>query len=281
MAHQGGLRAFQVSDGVFLRYMELPGEGAPLVWIHGWQCSSTGELLPAAVQPPLAGRRSMLVDLLGHGYSDKPHDFAFTLVEHARTVVELFDALGIEDCALVGHSMGGEIAVRVAAARPGPVSALVMAEGTLDAHGEEVFGGQSEEEFVARGFGDMVASQRSTAEADPAGIPAVHLGMTQLLEPRAVYRSAVSMRDGHDPSARWLLAELTVPRWYFVGELSEPEPDFENLLRTLGVSLLRVPGTGHAMGLQNPRGFAEALAGVLAAPRSEDPDRGARRLDPS
>jgi pimeloyl-ACP methyl ester carboxylesterase len=66
MSRHGGPVAVQVSDGAFLRFLEIPGEDPPVVWIHGWQCSSTGELLPAAVQPALAGRRSLLVDLLGH-----------------------------------------------------------------------------------------------------------------------------------------------------------------------------------------------------------------------
>lgn len=264
MSLHGGLGSFRVSDGAFLRFLDIPGHGPPVVWIHGWQCSSTGELLPVAVQPPLRGRRSLLVDLLGHGYSDKPHDFPYTVLDHARTMVELLDALGIDECVLVGHSMGGEIAIRVAAARPTVVTTLVMAEGTVDPHGEEVFDGQTEEEFVRRGFAEMLASQRRTAEGDPAGVPAVHLGLTQVLEPRAVYRSDVSMRDGHDPSARSLLAGLSAGLWYLEGELSEPEPAFVEGLRELGVTCLRVPGTGHAMGLQNPRGFADALAPILA-----------------
>ncbi|MGH8859962.1 MAG: alpha/beta fold hydrolase, partial [Jatrophihabitantaceae bacterium] len=65
----------------FLRYLEVPGADPPVLWIHGWQCSSTAELASAAVQAPLAGRRSLLVDLLGHGYSDRPADFGYTLIE--------------------------------------------------------------------------------------------------------------------------------------------------------------------------------------------------------
>ncbi|MGZ4458698.1 MAG: alpha/beta fold hydrolase [Nocardioidaceae bacterium] len=264
MSQHGGLGAFWVSDGAFLRFLDVPGEeDPPVVWIHGWQCSSTGELLPVAVQPPLRGRRSLLVDLLGHGYSDKPHDFSYTLVDHARTVVELLDGLALKECVLVGHSMGGEIAIRVAAAVPDVVTTVVMAEGTVDPHGEEVFDGQTEAEFVNRGFAELVASQRSSAEEDRAGVPAAHLGLTQVLEPRAVYRSDVSMRDGHEPSARSLLAGLSAALWYLEGELSEPDPEFEKGMRELGVTYLRVPGTGHAMGLQNPRGFADTIAAIL------------------
>lgn len=71
------------------------------------------------------------------------------------------------------------------------------------------------------------------------------------------------MRDGHEPSARSLLAGLETDLWYLVGELSEPEPEFEAGMRALGVSYLRVPDTGHAMGLQNPRGLARAVAATI------------------
>src|SRR6478672_7608818 len=119
---------FLPNDRAFLRYIEIPGDDAPLIWLHGWHCSSTGELLPAAVQAPLRGRRSLLVDFLGHGYSDRPLDFGYRLEDHARTIIALIDALGSSECGLVGHSMGGGVGVHVAAAVPGIVSVLIMVE---------------------------------------------------------------------------------------------------------------------------------------------------------
>src|SRR6476661_2651316 len=97
----GGMKPFFLPDErAFLRYIEIPGDDPPLIWLHGWQCSSTGELLPAAVQPALRGRRSLLVDLLGHGYSDKPPAFEYSIEAHARTIVALLDELGIALCGL-------------------------------------------------------------------------------------------------------------------------------------------------------------------------------------
>jgi pimeloyl-ACP methyl ester carboxylesterase len=266
MMTDSGLRAhFSERDRAYLRFMDIPGEGPPLVWVHGWQCSSTGELLPAAVQPSLRHRRSLVVDLLGHGYSDKPVDFPYTLIDHARTVVDLIEALGVDECGLVGHSMGGEIGIRVASALPGVVTLLVMAEGTVDPHRDVVFDGQTEDEFAARGFAALLASLSDRAVADPSGVAAVHLGLTSGIEPRAIYREDVSMRDGHDPSARALLGELVADRWYLRGALSEPEPDFDRGIEDLGVRLARVPGTGHAMGLQNPEGLADTIARIVDA----------------
>lgn len=256
---------FLPNDRAFLRYLEIPGEDPPLLWLHGWQCSSTGELMPAAVQAPLRGRRSILIDFLGHGYSDKPLDFGYGVEDHARTIVALIDAMGLRECGLVAHSMGGAIAVHVATARAAVVSLLVMAEGNIDAGGDARLGGQTEDRFVARGFDELLEAQSKEAEAQPDGLRAAHLGITRLVEPRALHREGVSIEQETDPSVRTLLGALTMPRWYLVGELSDPEPDLERDLALMGVGWKVVPGAGHAMGLQNPEGFAQTIAEVLAA----------------
>ena len=250
-------------DGAFIRYLEVPGDDPPLLWLHGWQCASTGELLPAAVRAPLRGRRSLLVDLLGHGYSDKPTGFGYRLEDHARTVVALIDALGFGECGLVGHSMGGAIAILVAAARPMVVSLLVLAEPSLGPEGDDGLDGQTEDQFVNVGFPALVADQAAEAAAAPDGIRAVHAEMTRLIEPRAIYREAVSMETEIDPSIRSLLAGLRIPRWYLLGELSGAEPELERAMAAIGVGWKVVPGAGHPMALQNPEGVAQAIADAL------------------
>ena len=252
-------------DRAFLRYIEIPGEDPPLLWLHGWQCSSTGELMPAAVRAPLRGRRSLLIDFLGHGYSDKPLDFAYGLEDHARTVVTLIDALGLSECGLVGHSMGGAVAILVAAARPTVVSLLVMAEGHVGPEGDDGLDGQTEDQFAERGFPAKLADQSKEAEAHPDSLGAAHLGITRLVEPRAIHREAVSMERETDPSLRSLLGGLEMPRWYLNGELSDPYPEFDREMMAIGVGLKVVPQTGHPMGLQNPEGLAQTIAEVIPA----------------
>ena len=256
---------FLPKDRAFLRYIEIPGEDPPLIWLHGWHCSSTGELMPAAVRAPLRGRRSLLVDFLGNGYSDKPLDFAYGTEVHAPTIVTLIDGLGLSECGLMGHSMGGGVAIHVAAARPRIVSLLVMAEGNIDGDGETPLDGQTEDQFVRRGFAELLDAQSKEAEAQPAGLRAAHLGITSLLEPRAIYREAVSMSRETDPPTRSLLGALEMPRWYLMGEASDPEPELQRDLAAMGVGWKVVPETGHAMGLQNPEGLAQTIADVLPA----------------
>jgi len=255
---------FLPGDRAFLRYLEIPGDDPPLIWLHGWQCSSTGELLPVAVQPALRGRRSLLVDFLGHGYSDKPLDFAYSLEAHAGTIVALIDELGVMNCGLVGHSMGGGIAILVAAARPDVVSLLLLAEANIDADDAD-FSDQSEAEFVEHGFADLLAAQTAEAEAAPGSLRARHTGITRLIEPRALYREDASMARGTVPSGRELLERLAIPRWFLIGALSDDDDGLESELAAFDVGWRVVPDTGHPMGLQNPAGFAEVVAEVAGA----------------
>lgn len=252
-------------ERAFIRYVEVPGADPPLLWLHGWQCSSTGELMPAAVQAHLRGRRSLLIDFLGHGYSDRPSTFAYTREAHARTIVALIDALGLSECGLVGHSMGGAVAAHVAAARPAIVSLLIMAEGAIDAGGDEPFGGMTEEQFVSHGFRELLEAHSKEAEAQPDGLRAAHLGITRLVDPLAIHREGVSLQRGTDPSVRSLLRTLQMPRWYLQGGLSDPAPDLQHDLAAMGVGWKVVPHTGHAMGIQNPEGLAQAVSEAVAA----------------
>jgi pimeloyl-ACP methyl ester carboxylesterase len=143
------------------------------------------------------------------------------------------------------------------------VSLLVMAEGSMDGWGdEEVLDGQTEDQFLASGFTELVEAQTKGAHEDPVGIFAAHVGMTRILEPRSTYREAVSM--AHDTDVRALLSKLEMPRWYLQGEWSDQEPAFERDLAAMGVGWKVVPDTGHPMGLQNPGGFAQVVAEAIA-----------------
>ncbi|MEJ7488164.1 alpha/beta hydrolase, partial [Staphylococcus pasteuri] len=71
----------------------------------------------------------ILVDLRGHGYSDKPLDIAFT--DYIEDIKALLDYLYVDQCALIGHEMGASIAVGFAAEHPEMVSALTLVNPTL------------------------------------------------------------------------------------------------------------------------------------------------------
>jgi pimeloyl-ACP methyl ester carboxylesterase len=121
--------------GGYLRHLEFPGDDVPLVWLHGLGGAASADFAPVVASPPLIGRRSLLIDLFGHGNSDGPEEFGYTLEGHAHSVSQLLDHLSLKGCAVVGHSMGGSVAITLAALRPDLVSRLIIAEGNLDPGG--------------------------------------------------------------------------------------------------------------------------------------------------
>jgi pimeloyl-ACP methyl ester carboxylesterase len=252
-------------DRAFIRFTEIPGDDPPLLWLHGLMCSSTGELVQAAVQPELQGRRQLLIDFLGYGYSDRPMGFGYTLEDHARTIVAVIDAQGVTECGVIGHSMGGGVAILVAAARPQNVSLLVMAEGRLDldADGPDPIAAQSEQDFVDHGFAELLDGQVRDAEALPGGLRAAHLGITRLVAPHALHRAEVAHGRDTDPPLRSLLKDLQMPCWYLDGAEGDPLGPRDDL-EGAGVRFRVVPDTGHMMALQNPSGLAGTIAGILA-----------------
>lgn len=111
------------AGGRRLRCLEQgSSEAAPVLLLHGFGADLNGWMF---TQPALAeDRRTIALDLPGHGGSDKDvGDGDTALVDAAAAAL---DALGIDRVHLVGHSLGGAIAVLLAARRPTRIATLTL-----------------------------------------------------------------------------------------------------------------------------------------------------------
>jgi pimeloyl-ACP methyl ester carboxylesterase len=99
------------------------GRGPALVLLHGITCSSdTWE----QVIPQLARHFTVIApDLLGHGRSDKPAG-DYSVESYARSVRDLLLALGHTRATIVGHSLGGGVAMQLSCEFPEMVERLVL-----------------------------------------------------------------------------------------------------------------------------------------------------------
>ncbi|MFJ6080855.1 alpha/beta fold hydrolase [Streptomyces sp. NPDC092369] len=107
----------------YRRAFRMAGEGPVLVLIHGIGDSSATwtELIP-----DLARTHTVIApDLLGHGASDKPRA-DYSVAAYANGVRDLLTALGIESATLVGHSLGGGVAMQFAYQFPERTERLIL-----------------------------------------------------------------------------------------------------------------------------------------------------------
>jgi len=96
----------------------------PIILIHGMfgSLSNLGMLARSLVDH----YRVISVDLRNHG--DSPHRQQMDLASMAADIVELMDDLHIDSATLIGHSLGGKVAMQVALNCPARVSGLVVAD---------------------------------------------------------------------------------------------------------------------------------------------------------
>jgi pimeloyl-ACP methyl ester carboxylesterase len=120
------------SDGMRL-YYEIHGHGPRvLVFMHGILMDSN---MNRRLAGDLAARgfRVVLVDLPGHGLSEKPKRASFHRMDtYAEHVVRLMDHLGIAKAAVGGVSLGGNVSLLVAAQAPERVQAMVIEMPVLE-----------------------------------------------------------------------------------------------------------------------------------------------------
>jgi pimeloyl-ACP methyl ester carboxylesterase len=252
-------------DGEGLAVYET-GEGPPLVLIHGFSVDHTWW---DRVVPALAKRhRVVTVDLLGHGRSPKPTE-GYTMEEHADRVAEELQERGVDRATVVGHSLGGAVAVALAERQPRLVRRL-MVIGT----GPEDPDGASGNPFVLATFlpvtGHLIRAFEPhdlvRAFLEDTLLPEVDLSPEQAEAPehptwQAYHGSAFGFRDYRsDTPLDTRVKRLGVP---FAAIFGADDDEADKGIRYRAVPGARVtvlPGLGHSPQLERPGRVARLIS---------------------
>ena len=104
-------------------YSKIIGEGNPLIFLHGWgNDSSFFDTLAGFLAD---SRECHLIDLPGFGKSKKP-DSVWGTKDYARCIVDYLKSHNIEHADILGHSVGGRIALRIAVYFPEYLNDLIL-----------------------------------------------------------------------------------------------------------------------------------------------------------
>ena len=222
------------------------------------------------------------------GTSDRP-TAAVTMDDYAADLVDLLDALHIEDAVLCGLSMGGYLALSLLRHAPNYIRAIVLADTKSQGDSPEALEGRRNmlslvvpgdgAPGAVRGEGAPGVETTGVAAVADVMIPKLLGGTTQAQNPDLVKRvRALILSNGEDAVAgsiralmsrsdtTSLLGSLRIPALVIVGEEDTVTPPAvaEQLKAGIpGAELVRIPGAGHLTNLERPDAFNAALAHFL------------------
>ncbi len=253
------------ANGIMLA-VQRNGEGYPLILIHG--LASSMSLWASLDQSQLEDVQVISYDLRGHGASERATG-AHTLAKHVADLKGLLSALSISRAAFAGLSLGGMIAMELAASNPEMVSALALLDTTaafpqetrnlfFEMASSASFNGMATitDKFMQLSFSPhfmeenpkMVATIRKGKLASDAGSIAAASRMVAKVDLRQ------RVADIHCPTAILVGAQ---------DQLTPPELAQELVASIQGAQLHIIPDSGHASPVEQPQAVTTILAQLL------------------
>lgn len=247
------------ADGVPIHYT-VSGDGLPaLLFIHGWSCDGTywdGQV--AAFAPT---HRVVTVDLAGHGKSGRDRK-VWSMEAFGLDVRAVVEKLGLPRVVLIGHSMGGYVAVAAANVLPGRVVAVIGVDTMQDA--ERVVTPEMLAPLIAGMKADFPAvTKQFVAQMFPAGSDSALVARTagrMASAPPAIAIPVFQAIFAYDIKAGFAgvkapIREINADRTPTNIEGNRKyAPDFDAVI---------LAGVGHFPQLEKPAVFDAALAKVL------------------
>jgi 2-succinyl-6-hydroxy-2,4-cyclohexadiene-1-carboxylate synthase len=261
-------------DDVHLNYF-VAGEGTPVTLLHGFTQSGRSWLEVISKMPP--GLMWIVPDLRGHGETRTRPGAPCSMDACTRDLELLWDHLGVSRTHLVGYSMGGRLALHVAARLQERILSLV----TIGAHA-----GLEEPAREGRRLGDDALAQRIEQDGLEAFVNHwSSLPMFAGLErrgPAFVAQIRAERMTNHVAglacSLRGMGAGVMEPLWDDLGRLSIPctfvagqlDHGYVTSARRLAATVPNgrvevVPRAGHTVHQERPEAFARLLDAHLAA----------------
>src|SRR4051812_15881283 len=200
------------------------GNGKPIVMLHGLGATKA-EFLPTLAALAPNGWRAVAIDLPGYGDSDKPFPASYNAAFFARWVIATLDALELDRSHVLGHSMGGRVALEVGITAPDRTDRLVAMTPSMAWLGKPGWAPMLKLvrpelgilQPAPKGFVESIVRRVVPGADNPYVAPALDEFMRSYLSPRG--------RVAFYASARNIALEDPEPFWSHLREMS-PESLF-------------------------------------------------------
>jgi pimeloyl-ACP methyl ester carboxylesterase len=275
------LRRVAAADGLELALYEWSADGVPLLMLHGFgNDAHVWEDLAPLLAPHY---RTLALDLRGHGESSSDPEGRYDHLSMARDVAAVCDALAIRRVVIVGHSLGGRVAMRFAGLEPQRLAGLVLVDTAPDLDLRGVTRIRVESEQGPPTFASLRAYEDLLAQHYPATRPERLRGLARhwtrqrpdgRFEPKLdakfrMRRAGATAEDmerymREEAEALWkALRELPCPALVVRGAASDvisqevAEQMVEDVIPDARLAI--VDRAGHSVMLDNPDGFNAAV----------------------
>jgi pimeloyl-ACP methyl ester carboxylesterase len=261
-----GQQVFNCDDGGRLRY-SIAGKGDSLVFLHGFGLDSS----MWDPQWPVFTKqyRSIRYDLRGYGASSVPTG----PYSHVDDFIALTDFLKTQPAHLVGLSLGGRLALRIAAQTPQAVRSLTLVDTALDGHLWSEDWSERWQAMVTAAKTDVNQARSLWLQHDLFGPARTRPAVADALETMVRRYSGWHFHSddpGVGPSTpvAELLSTIRVPTLVIVG--AHDLPDFQAIARRLAnemprASLSTIPNVGHMPNLEDWHEFNRLVLAHLSS----------------
>lgn len=233
--------------------------GLPVVFVHSLAGNARQWAAQLAHLRPR--RRAVAVELRGHGGSDPPADGDYAIPSLAADVAAAADAVDLERFVLVGHSMGGTVALACAGAQPQRVAALLLVDPNGD---QRRIPAEQLSEFTAalESPGYRAAIRAHWTRITEGGNPEARAAVLRDLEgtPRITVVEIFKALSAYDPLPA--LARYRGPKLSLVTALNDTPIALHRVVADLPHR--PVPGTGHWIHMDRPAEFNRLMDEFLA-----------------
>src|SRR3954463_10804555 len=243
-------------DGVNI-YYEVHGSGPPLLLTHGY--SSTSGMWQGQIEALSKHHKLVLWDMRGHGQSDYPDDqAAYSEALTIGDIAALLDAVGAKKAIVGGLSLGGYMSLAFYRAHPDRVRALLIIDtgpGFKKDEAREVWNKRAHDtgdRFDREGLEVLKSGSRERS------------GVTHR-DASGLARAARGMLTQRDARVIELLPDIKVPSLVVVGADDAPFLAASDYMaaKIPGARKVVVPAAGHAVNIDQPQAFIEAVLPFL------------------
>lgn len=257
----GAMRFFQTSDGAELAFEDSGRSAVAVLFVHGWQGDrSVWSDVIAALGSDV---RTIAVDLRGSGESNAAHG-PYTVERFARDLRELIESLGVGPVIVVGHSMGGKVALRLAVDAPEAVRGLVLIAPV--AAGNAGFSPKGEA-YLRATAGDPLAVRGWLTRTlmDPASAALDRLCTAAARTPRDATLASFESWAHTDYAEE--AKRITAPTVVIAAEQDQPELSKRHVAELIpGARHVVLPGAAHYAIVEQPREVADMIRDFISHP---------------